>query len=104
MFRQPELVHRLYPSVDDAKNEISAQTLSHNAGSKPAEIVRIGEIGVPAFFQLRFLKVRKETIGQRCGVLGAKQRYTLPDRLESAIQPPDRRSVYSQMHVGRTRL
>ena len=104
MLGQPELVHRPHLGVDDAEDEIDSEPLAHDAGAKATEIIRVGEIGIAALVQLRFLHVGKKTFRQRERVFGGESRRIRPDRLQRSMQSPNRRRVHAEMNIRRARL
>src|SRR4029077_8068468 len=85
MLRQTELVHRAHFCVDNAKDEIDPEALAHDTRAIPGEIIRIGEVGVAALVQLRFLGIRKKAIRKRERLVRGQTRRIGPDRLQSPV-------------------
>lgn len=99
MLGQSELVHRPHLRVDDAKDEIDAQSLTDDARAITAGRIRVGKIGVTAVIQLRLLRVREKAFGQGKRLFGCETLSVRPDRLERSMQSPDRGGIYSEMHI-----
>ena len=103
MLRQAELVHRAHFRVDDAEDEIDAETLTHNARAIAAKLIRVSKIGIAAFVELRSVQFRKKTFGKRERLFRIETRRIRPNRLQRSVQSPERRRVYAKMNIGRAR-
>ena len=97
---QAEFVHRAHLGADDAEDEIDPEPLPNDAGAEAPELGGVGKIDIAAFVELRPLRFVEESGGQRLGVLRGQLRRVRPDRLEGAVEPPDRRRVDAEMNIG----
>ena len=102
--RQPELVHGPHIRLDNAENEIVAQTVPHHARAVAPAFIRVGEIYVTAVREQLSLRIVEESHGKALGVGGAQFVRLQPDRLQCSKAPPSRRDVDAQMDVRGARL
>ena len=102
--RQPELVHGPHIRLDNAENEIVAQTVPHHARAVAPAFIRVGEIHVTAVREQLFLRIVEESHGEALGVGGAEFVRLQPDRLQRSKAPPSRRDIDAQMDVRGARL
>ena len=100
--RQAKLGHGPHLAIDDAKSEIVAEALLHDAGAEAAKRIRIGEIHVAAVSNRLPLGIRQKTCGEPLGVRRRQDGRLKPDRLERPKPSPGRARAHSEMNVGRT--
>src|SRR5437667_12716762 len=101
MLRQAELIHCPHLRVDDAKDEVNSEPLASHARAKATEIICVGKIGIAALGQLRLMRFGEKTIRQRMCIIGAETRRVRPDWLQRSVQAPERRSIGTEMDIGR---
>jgi hypothetical protein len=63
VFGQSELVHRTNASIDDAKNDVCAETLARHAGAKSSLAIGVGEIGISALIHQLTLRIGQKAVG-----------------------------------------
>src|SRR6266436_919048 len=101
MRRQAELIHGAHFRVDDTKDDVDAEPLPYHAGAITADSVGVSEVGVAPLLQLRFLRIGEETLRQRQCIFTGETWRIWPDRLQSAVQPPQRRRIDTKMDIRR---
>src|SRR5216683_669523 len=101
MLRQAELIHRAHFRVDNAKNNVNPEPLTHHTSAITAGGVGVGKIGVASLVQLGFVQIGKETLRQRQRIFGSETWRIWPDRLQGAVQPPQRRRIDTKMDIRR---
>ena len=102
MLGQPEVIHRAHFCVDDAKDEIDAETLPHDARTISAELIRVSKIGIAALVQVRSVQIREKAFCERKRLVRRETRCVGPNRLQCSMQPPERRRVYAKMNIRDT--
>ena len=83
---QAELIHGADLGADDTEDDIDPEPLPNDAGAEAPELVRVGEIHVAAFGELRALSFGEETGGERGSLFGGQLRRIRPDRLEDSVR------------------
>ena len=62
-----------------------------------------GKIRVTALEHLLLVQIGEEIVGQRIRLTGRQRRSVGPNRLQHAVQPPDRRGIDPKMNVRSAR-
>ena len=97
---QAQFVHAPHLGLDDAENDLIAQTLSDDAGPETPSRIGIGEINVSPRGQYFFLVLVEKTHGQPFCIGGSKVVGVEPNRFKSSKTTPDWRHVNREMDVG----
>jgi hypothetical protein len=100
--RQAKLGHCRHFTIDDAKSEIVAKPLLHDAGAEAAKRIRVGEVHVAAGSNRLPLGIRQKTCGEPLGVRRRQNGRLEPNGLENAKSSPGGPRAYGEMNVGRT--
>ena len=60
MLGQLQFVHRAHVRIDDAKNDVYSEPLTHDTGAVTSGFVCISKIGIAALGQFPFIKFRNK--------------------------------------------